>query len=92
MKINMAHLRERAAGGGYINFAVFEAHSRSGSNADNATLLAQLTLKARASGLAVDQSALAFMSNGKIKFSGDKNLVDYLARGWMPHWTHTIDA
>lgn len=61
MKIKLAHLRERSTGGGWINFAVFDAKSTSG---DNAALLSQLTKIARASGLRVDQSALAYKSGG----------------------------
>jgi hypothetical protein len=89
MKIKMAHLKERATSGGWINFAVFEARSTTG---DNAGLLHQLTVAARASGLAVDQSALAFTSGGRLQFFGDKNLISYLSKGWAPQWTHTIDV
>ena len=92
MKVNLAHLRERAVSGGWINFAVFDARSASGTDSANSALLAQLTAKARASGLKIDQSALAFSQNGRIQFYGSKNLVNYLAKGWAPHWTHTIDA
>lgn len=89
MKINMAHLRERATNGGWINFAVFDAKSTSG---DNDGLLYQLTQAARAAGLQVDQSALAYSSGGRIRFYGDKNLVAYLSKGWRPQWTHKIDV
>jgi len=89
MKINMAHLRERSTTGGWINFAVFDAKSTAG---DNAGLLHQLTMAARANGLQVDQSALAFQSGGRIQFYGDKNLVSHLSKGWIPQWTHTIDV
>lgn len=92
MKINMAHLRERAAAGGWINFAIFDARSTSGTNSDNADLLHQLTIKARSQGLKIDQSALAFSQSGRIMFYGSKHLVDYLSKGWAPQWTHTIDA
>ncbi|MCY1373052.1 hypothetical protein D9M69_603020 [compost metagenome] len=88
MKINMAHLRERAVGGGWVNFAVFDAKSTSG---DNDGLLRQLTAKARASGLLIDQSALAYSSGGRIRFYGTPKLVGYLAKSWRPVWTHTID-
>lgn len=88
MKIKMAHLREHAVGGGWVNFAVFDAKSTSG---DNDELLRQLTNKARAGGLQIDQSALAYMSGGRIRFYGAPKLVDYLARSWHPVWTHTID-
>lgn len=90
MRINFAHLRERSTSGGDINFAVFEANSTSNSDSARSQALSQLTIRAKASGLRVDQSALAYNDNGQIRFFGDKNLVDYLARGWHPHWTHTL--
>ncbi|MGA4472984.1 hypothetical protein ACPA1H_06675 [Ectopseudomonas chengduensis] len=89
MKINMAHLRERSTGGGWINFAVFDARSTTG---DNDGLLYQLTQAARASGLRVDQSVLAYKSGGRIQFYGDRNLVNFLSKNWIPQWTHTIDV
>jgi hypothetical protein len=92
MKINLAHIRERSTTGGWIDFAVFDAKSTSGSDSGNATLLSQLTAKARGSGLKIDQSALAFSENGHIKFYGTKNLVDYLANHGLPQWTHQIDV
>lgn len=93
MQINLAHIRERSTSGGAIDFAVFEAKSSSGSTSDNGALLAQLTAKARAAGLKIDQSALAFRQNGRIQFFGSKHLVDHLARhAGVPNWTHKIDA
>jgi hypothetical protein len=75
MKINLAHLREKSISGGWIDFAVFDAKSSSGTNSDNDTLLHQLTVKARASGLKVEQSALAYKQGGHIRL---KTLVDCL--------------
>jgi hypothetical protein len=92
MKINLAHLRERSTSGGWINFAVFDARSSSGSSTDNANLLSQLAAKARMSGLQVDQSALAYSQGGQIRFYGDKNLVSYLSQNFVPQWTHTIEV
>jgi hypothetical protein len=92
MQINLAHLREQSTSGGWINFAVFEAKSTSGTDSGNSALLSQLTSKARAAGLKVDQSALAFMQNGRIQFYGDKNLVNYLSSSDVPQWTHKIDV
>lgn len=92
MKVNLAHLRERARSGGWINFAVFDARSSSGSRDDNARLLAQLTARARGASLRVDQSALAFVSGGQIQFFGSPPLVEYLSSNGLPGWTHTIDA
>lgn len=92
MKINLAHMREKAATGGWIDFAVFDARSTSGKESDNAVLLQKLTVQARAKGLKIDQSALAFASNGQLMFYGSKHLVDYLSKGWIPNWTHTIEA
>lgn len=90
MQINFAHLRELSTSGGGVNFAVFDAHATSSSDSAKAQVLAQLTTKARMAGYRVDQSALAFNENGRLKFYGSKNLVDYLSRSWCPHWTHTI--
>lgn len=92
MRINLAHLRERAASGGWVNFAVFDARSSSGSRDDNARLLAQLTAQARASNLRVEQSALAFNSGGRLQFFGSPPLVDFLSKNGIPGWTHIIDA
>lgn len=64
----------------------------SGTDSGNNQLLSQLEHKARAAGLRVDQSALAFMKNGRIQFYGDKNLVSYLSRSGVPRWTHKIDV
>lgn len=89
MKIKMAHLKERSTTGGWINFAIFDAKSTTGNNA---VLLHQLTMAARANGLQVDQSASAFQSGGRIQFYGDNNLVSYLSKAWIPQWTHTVDV
>lgn len=92
MRINFAHLRERATNGGYIDFAVFDARSNSGTDSANAELLYQLTNAAKVAGYKVDQSALAFSENGRNKFYGTKNLVDYLANNNVLRWTHYIDV
>lgn len=92
MKINLAHLRERARSGGWINFVVFDARSASGAQSDNSSLLSQLTARARAANLRVDQSALAFMSGGRLQFYGSAPLVEYLSRSGLPRWTHSIDV
>lgn len=92
MRINMAHLRERAVSGGFINFAVFDARSRSGTESDNADLLAQLVVKAKRAGLAIDQAALTFKSNGRIQFFGTPSLIKYLSKNsHVIRWTHSLD-
>ena len=78
MKVNFAHIRERAQNGGWVNFAVFDARSSSGTRDDNSQLLAQLTAKARGANLRVDQAALAFMSGGRLQFCGSPPLVAFL--------------
>ncbi|MCG2592993.1 hypothetical protein LZ009_09390 [Ramlibacter sp. XY19] len=90
MKVNFAHLRERAQAGGWINFAVFDAQSSSGTSADNSKLLAQLTVRARAT-LRVDQAALVFTNAGRLQFFGSPPLVEYLSRSDLPGWTHHIE-
>ena len=92
MKINLAHLRERSTSGGWINFAVFDAESTSGTNAGNAAVLSNLTMRARRAGLKIDKSALAFVENGRPTYYGTPDLVQYLSRRGVPRWTHSIDV
>lgn len=92
MKVNFAHLRERAQNGGWISFAVFEARSSSGTQNDNSRLLAELTAKARNANLRIDQAALAFMSGGRLQFFGSSPLVNFLSRSGLPGWTHSLDV
>ncbi|MHB1329780.1 MAG: hypothetical protein ACYC2K_16400, partial [Gemmatimonadales bacterium] len=61
-----------------------------GTPSANDDVLQSLTMRARASGLRVDQSALAYSENGRVKFHGSKPLVEYLARNGVPRWTHEI--
>lgn len=90
-KIEFAHLRDRSANGGWINYAVFNAKSRAGNSTDNQALLGTLTARARASGLRVDQSALAFKQNGRIQFYGNRNLVRFLSQNFRHiSWTHSL--
>jgi hypothetical protein len=86
----MAHLRERSTTGGWINFAVFQADAISNTNTARSEALAELTHKARANGLRVDQAALAFRENGRTTYYGNSNLVDYLSRVGIRGWTHTL--
>lgn len=92
MQINFAHLRTPATNGGDINFAVFGAHATYNTAASMASVLANLTMRARGSGLRVDQSALVYTENGRNKFFGDKNLVEYLSHRGIPRWTHTLSV
>jgi hypothetical protein len=91
MRINFAHIRERSTSGGWIDFAVFDARSSSGTNSGNAEVLAQLTKNARLAGHKIDQSALAYNESGQLKFYGTPNLVEYLSKSGLPNWTHYID-
>lgn len=90
MDISFAHIRQPSTTGGWIDFAVFDARSSSGSESANAQLLADLTTKVRLGGRKVDQSALAFNEHGRLKFYGTKTLVDYLSKSGLPRWTHSI--
>jgi predicted XRE-type DNA-binding protein len=90
MQINFAHLRQPAVSGGWVNFAVFDARSSGGTTSTHSVLLEQLTARARANQLRVDQSALAFNANGRIQFFGSKHLVAFLSRNGLPRWTHTL--
>ena len=92
MQINLAHLRERSTRGGFIDFAVFEAKSTSGTESSNRQVLSELTAKARASGLKIDQSALAYKVGNRTKYFGDKHLVAYLSKSGVFRWTHRINV
>lgn len=92
MRINFAHIRERATTGEPIDYAVFDARSNSGTDHDNAMVLSDLTAKARGAGYKVDQSALAFAEHGRVKFYGTDTLIDHLSRRGLPQWTHYIDV
>lgn len=88
----MAHLRDRSTNGGWIDFVVFEADATSHNNTARSQALARLTAAARANGLRVDKAALAFKENGRVKFYGSPDLVNYLSRRGIPRWTHTLDV
>lgn len=92
MKVNFAHLRQRATTGDWINFCVFDARAASGSDADNAELLSRLTANARAQNLRVDQSALAFRVGSSVRFYGSPPLVQFLSQNPLPTWTHSMEA
>lgn len=92
MRINFAHIRERSTSGGWIDFAVFDARSKSGSNSGNDDVLADLTYKARAAGYKIDQSALAYRERGRIRFYGSELLVEHLSRVGLPRWTRWIEV
>lgn len=92
MKVDFAHLRERARTGGWVNFAVFDARSASGSRDDNVRLLAELTARARAANLRIDQAALAYSAGSRVQFFGSPTLVDYLSKSGVPPWTHSING
>lgn len=85
MQVKLAHLRTQG-----IDFAVFEADARTDSDSARANVLRELTVAARAAGLKVDKSALAFVRAGKIQFYGTPDIVNYLANQGVPSSTHTI--
>ena len=92
MQINFAHLRQPAVSGGWVNFAVFAARSSSNTSSANDVLLDQLTARARANRLRIDQSALAYSEGGRIRFYGSKHLVEFLSRSGLPTSTHTLNV
>ena len=92
MRVDFAHIREAAASGGWIDYAVFDARSNGGSDHDNRAVLAALTAKARIAGHKIDQAALAFVELGRLQFYGTPTLVEHLARRGLPQWTHYLDA
>jgi hypothetical protein len=85
MQIKFAHLRTQG-----IDFAVFEADASIDTDSARATVLHDLTVAARQTGLKIDKAALAFVRAGRIRFYGTQDLVNYLANQGVPTWTHTI--
>lgn len=86
MKVQFAHLRAQG-----IDFAVFAVDAVTHSRHDRQTILEQLVLSARRNRLKVDKAALAFTEGGRPTYFGAPDLVRYLARGWIPRWTHTME-
>lgn len=74
-----------------INCIVFDADARERTDSARAELLADLTARARASGLAVAKRALRFASGGRVTYYGDADLVRYLQNnGWALRTTHSL--
>jgi hypothetical protein len=86
----LAHIRERTVNGQYIDFAVFNANSADHTDSGRSNVLTELTMRARGAGLNVDASALAYEENGRTRFYGSKNVVDYLANSGLPRWNRTL--
>jgi len=87
MKIQFAHIHIQGT-----DVAIFDAKPVSSSDANRASLLAQLTARARHSGLKVDKSALAYNEGGRTVFYGTPDLVRYLQQSGVPRWTHSFDV
>ena len=86
--IPLAHLNIQG-----VNCAIFDADASSHSNQARRDLLARLTVRAQAAGLAVSNWALAFRQNGRLTFYGDDDLVRYLSNNpGALRWTHEIQA
>ncbi len=91
MKVHLAHLSERKILGGWTDFAVFNARTQTGTEDKNRELLGKLTETARSAGYKIDHAALAFRQNGRLRYYGPGNIVDYLSRHGVPRWTGTIE-
>lgn len=85
MSIRVAHLRIQG-----IDVAIFDAKPRIDTPGECAEALAELTMRARAAGLKVDKSALAYSYGRGIRFYGTPDLVQYLQNNGVDHWTHTL--
>ena len=92
MKIELAHIRDRSTTGGFIDFVVFNADANSQQDHDRSALLLDLTDQARAAGLTIEKSALAFHENGRLMFYGAPDLVEYLSHTGAPRWTHYLSV
>jgi len=87
----MAHFRQKTSNGDFMDFAIFDAKSESGTESDNLKLLNQLTDNARLNKFKIDQAVLVFKVDEEIRFYGSTDLAKYLAKVGFPKWTHEID-
>ncbi len=88
----MAHFRQETSNGDFMDFAIFDAKSESGTENDNLKLLNDLSQHARLNKLKVDQAVLVFKVDEQIRFYGSTELAKYLAKVGFPKWTHEIDV
>lgn len=90
-EVQLAHFRQQTATGQFIDFAIFDARTESGSESDNLELLNGLVNKAiELEKLKIDQAALMFKRDGEIRFYGSTDLVNYISKVGFPKWTHTL--
>jgi len=86
VKVNVAYFKEQG-----VTCLVFDADHQSHTQSGRAELLASLTARARASGLAGAKSVLAFAEYGRLTYFGTPDLTRFLAGRGLPGWTHTLD-
>ena len=92
MEVQFAHFRQQTATGQFIDFAIFDAKTESGSESDNLELLNNLTDETiHVHKLKIDQAALVFKENDEMRFYGSTDLVNYISRAGFPKWTHTLE-
>lgn len=90
-EVQLAHFRQQTATGQFVDFAIFDAKTESGSEEDNLELLNGLILKAiELENLKIDQAALMFEKNGEVRFYGSNDLVNYISKVGFKKWTHTL--
>ena len=89
MKIRLAHNTIQNS-----SVAVFQANAVTNTDQARAQVLADLTRKARANNLRVDNAALAYQYNWQLRFYGTPDLTKYLANGgyYNLRWTHELEA
>jgi hypothetical protein len=87
MRIQLAHLNIQN-----INVAIFNAKPTINTDANRSLLLSDLTNKARAAGLKVEKSAIAYSEAQRVVYYGTPDLVKYLQSAGVNHWTHWIEV
>ena len=86
-RIPLSHVRIQG-----LDVAIFHANARSNTQGGRDALLAQLTTSARAEGLRVTKSALAYRAGSGVRFHGTPDLVRYLAGSGAPSPTHQLSV
>lgn len=87
MRIDFAHLRIQG-----VDVAIFSADAINRTDTARASLLQELTWKARASGLKIDKSALAYRRGRNTEYYGTLDLVRFLSNSGVSRWTHQISV
>lgn len=91
MRIELAHLREQATTGQWVDFAVFFAKADEDSDDARDTWLSQLIYAANQAGFRVEAGALVYQQYNQTKYWGHPFVLDYLKKRGIPRPNRYIE-